>query len=52
MDIGSGKGYLSHIMSEVFLVNVLGIDAAEGNTLGAQKRQKSLEVIDKGQKFC
>ena len=44
MDLGSGKGYLSQTLSKLYNLNVLAIDASQGNTDGAQKRIKNLDV--------
>ena len=45
VDLGSGKGYLSQALSKLYHLNVLAIDASQGNTAGAQKRMKNLDVI-------
>ncbi len=44
VDLGSGKGYLGQILSSVLCCDVLAVDAAEGNTHGAEKRAKNLDV--------
>ena len=44
VDLGSGKGYLGQILSSVLGRNVLAVDAAEGNTKGAERRGRNLEV--------
>ena len=44
VDLGSGKGYLSHVMSSVFGFDVVAIDASAGNIKGAKKREDNLEV--------
>lgn len=42
VDIGDGKGYLSSLLSLHYKIPVLGIDAAEINTVGAIKRVEKL----------
>lgn len=44
IDAGDGKGYLSSRLALEYELNVLGIDANEGNTQGAFKRSAKLEV--------
>lgn len=44
IDAGDGKGYLSSRLALEHRLNVLGIDANEGNTQGALKRSAQLEV--------
>lgn len=44
VDLGSGKGYLSQALTKIFGLNVLAIDASQGNTDGNQKRSQNLEV--------
>ncbi len=44
VDLGSGKGYLDQILASVLGCDVLGVDAAEINSHGAEKRSKNLEV--------
>lgn len=43
-DIGSGKGYLSSILAAFYEFQILAIDAKAGNTSGAEKRDRNLEV--------
>ena len=40
VDIGSGKGYLSQILAQVYRFKILAVDSATGNTEGADKRSK------------
>ena len=44
VDLGSGKGYLSQILATFHNLEILAIDAKEGNTEGAMKRVQNLEV--------
>ena len=44
VDLGSGKGYLSQILATFHNLEILAIDAQEGNTEGALKRVQNLEV--------
>lgn len=46
IDAGDGKGYLSSRLALEHHLHVLGIDANEVNTAGAQKRTAQLEVRD------
>ena len=42
MDIGSGKGYLSQHLALHYGLTVVGVDAQEINTLGAQTRNSKV----------
>ena len=44
MDIGSGKGYLSQHLALQYGLSVVGVDAEEINTLGAETRNR--KVLD------
>ena len=43
VDLGSGKAYLSQVMTSLYQVPVLAIDGKETNTKGAQEREKKLK---------
>ena len=43
VDLGSGKAYLSQVISSLFSIPVLAIDGKQTNTEGAQKREKKLQ---------
>lgn len=43
VDLGSGKAYLSQVISSLYNIPVLAIDGKESNTQGAQKREKKLQ---------
>lgn len=45
VDIGSGKGYLSQYLALHYGLTVVGLDAQEINTLGAETRNR--KVLDK-----
>ena len=42
MDIGSGKGYLSQYLALHCGLTVVGVDAQEINTLGAETRNRKV----------
>ena len=42
MDIGSGKGYLSQHLALHYGLTVIGVDAQEINTLGAETRNRKV----------
>lgn len=43
VDLGSGKAYLSQVISSMYNIPVLAIDGKQTNTEGAQKREKKLQ---------
>ena len=43
VDLGSGKAYLSQVISSLHSIPVLAIDGKQTNTEGAQKREKKLQ---------
>ena len=43
VDLGSGKAYLSQVLTSLYKVPVLAIDGKETNTKGAQNREKKLK---------
>jgi hypothetical protein len=47
IDIGSGKGYLTQVLSYKYDLNVIGIDNNDLNTKNAQKRINNLETQNK-----
>jgi len=44
VDLGSGKAYLSQVLSTMHNTPVLAIDSKEGNTKGAEIREKNLKA--------
>ena len=44
VDLGSGKAYLSQVLSTMHNIPVLAIDSKEGNTRGAEVREKNLKA--------
>lgn len=42
MDVGSGKGYLSQHLALHYGLTVVGVDAQEINTLGAETRNRKV----------
>jgi len=43
VDLGSGKAYLSQLMSYLYKVPILALDSQEVNTKGAANRQKNMD---------
>merc|ERR1719348_1981775 len=43
VDLGSGKAYLSQVLSSLYKIPVLAIDSRETNTQGAQLRDQKLK---------
>ena len=44
VDLGSGKAYLSQVISSLYNIPVLAIDGKETNTQGAQRRERKLQT--------
>ena len=44
IDLGSGKAYLSQVISSLYNIPVLAIDGKETNTQGAQRRERKLQT--------
>ena len=52
MDIGSGKGYLSQHLALHYGLTVVGVDAQEINTLGAQTRNRKVQILHNTMIHC
>eukprot|EP00092_Neocalanus_flemingeri_P028451 GFUD01030893.1.p1 GENE.GFUD01030893.1~~GFUD01030893.1.p1 ORF type:complete len:480 (+),score=169.01 GFUD01030893.1:127-1566(+) len=50
VDLGSGKAYLSQVLATLHSIPVVAIDSQEGNTRGAEIREKNLKVKWQGLK--
>jgi hypothetical protein len=50
VDLGSGKAYLSQVLATLHSIPVLAIDSQEGNTRGAEIREKNLKTKWEGLK--